>query len=359
MVFIPVILAGGKGERFWPLSRLARPKQFLCLDGSGRTLMQATADRLLPLAGGWENLWAITASHLEAGCREQLPEMPAENLLVEPEGRDTAAAVAWTTIEIAKRYGDEAVIGFFPADHWVDSPDRFEATLKAATELASDRAAIVTLGIQPTYPSTGYGYIEQGDAAGQVSGIDAYTVSRFTEKPDLETAREFLASGRFSWNGGIFVFRAGVALSELKKYVPDLISQLETQGVAVYPTLEKISIDYALMEKTELTYVLPVTFGWDDLGDWNAIERLMKLQAAQAGEPEPDNIELGQHVGRDTQGAIVYAGDESEVVVTIGLDDVVIVRDGNATLVVAKDRTQEIKKVLQVLKDDPKYRSLL
>ena len=192
-----------------------------------------------------------------------------------------------------------------------------------------------------------------------MGGLDAYTVSRFTEKPDLDTAKEFLASGRFSWNGGIFVFRAGVALSELRKYVPDLIAQLEAEGVAIYPTLEKISIDYALMEKTDLAYVLPVTFGWDDLGDWNAIERLMQLQAKQAGEPEPENVELGQHIGRDTSGAIVYAGDESEVVVTIGLEDVVIVRDGNATLVVAKERTQEIKKVLQVLKADPKYQSLL
>ena len=366
MVFIPVILAGGKGERFWPLSRIARPKQFLCLDGSGRTLMQATADRLLSIAGGWENLWVITASHLEAGCREQLPELPADNLLVEPEGRDTAAAVAWTTIEIAKRYGEEAVIGFFPADHWVDCPDRFEATLKAAAQLAIKRPAIVTLGIQPNYPSTGYGYIEQGESIGSVcvdaeasSGLEAFTVSRFTEKPDRETAEAFLASGRFSWNGGIFVFRAGVALAELKTYVPELIEQLETHGVEIYPSLEKISIDYALMEKTTLAYVLPVTFGWDDLGDWNAIERLMKLQAKTADGTELDNVELATHIGHATHGSIFYASDADEVIVTIGLDDVVVVRDGNATLIVKKDRTQEIKQVLTTLKSDPKFDTLL
>ncbi|TAF51120.1 MAG: mannose-1-phosphate guanylyltransferase [Oscillatoriales cyanobacterium] len=368
MVFIPVILAGGKGERFWPLSRIARPKQFLCLDGSGRTLMQATADRLLPIAGGWDKLWVITASHLEAGCREQLPELPAENLLVEPEGRDTAAAVAWTTIEIAKRYGDEAVIGFFPADHWVDHPDRFTATLKAAAKLASDRPAIVTLGIQPNYPSTGYGYIEQGESIGSISvaaqepggvSLEAFTVSRFTEKPDRETAEAFLASGRFSWNGGIFVFRAGVALAELKTYVPQLIAQLETHGVAIYPSLEKISIDYALMEKTELAYVLPVTFGWDDLGDWNAIERLMKLQAKTTDGTDLDNVELASHISHDTHGAIVYANDAEEVIVTIGLEDVVVVRDGKATLIVHKDRTQEIKQVLTRLKADPKFDALL
>jgi len=370
MVFIPVILAGGKGERFWPLSRLSRPKQFLSLDGSGRTLMQATADRLLPLAGGWENLWVITAAHLETGCREQLPDLPAANLLVEPEGRDTAAAVAWTTIEVIKRYGEAAVIGFFPADHWIDRPEAFTATLKAASELATQQPAIVTLGVKPTYPSTGYGYIEQGEAIGEfgqaidsdgnpdgnlTGALTAYKVSRFTEKPDQATAEAFLATGQFSWNGGIFIFRAGVALNELKTYVPQLVEQLETHGVSVYPQLEKISIDYALMEKTHLAYVLPVAFGWDDLGDWNAIERLMQLQAS---EPLL-NVELGQHLGRDTHGAIIYTSDAEEVIVTIGLEDVVIVRDGNATLIVKKDRTQEIKQVLQQLKEHPQSRSLL
>lgn len=365
MVFIPVILAGGKGERFWPLSRVARPKQFLCLDGSGRTLMQATADRLLPIAGGWEHLWVITAAHLEAGCREQLPELPAENLLVEPEGRDTAAAVTWTTIEIAKHYGEDAVVGFFPADHWVDHPERFEATLHTAAQLATDRRAIVTLGIQPTYASTGYGYIEQGESIGLVRGetadtdLEAFTVSRFTEKPDRETAEAFLASGRFSWNGGIFVFRAGVALAELKTYVPHLVEPLEAHGVAIYPTLEKISIDYALMEKTALAYVVPVTFGWDDLGDWNAIERLMKLQAKTADGTELDNVELGHHIGQETHGSIVYASHEQDVIVTIGLEDVVIVRDDNVTLIVKKDRTQEIKQVLKTLKSNPKFDTLL
>jgi hypothetical protein len=148
---IPVILAGGKGERFWPLSRRHRPKQFLCLDGSDRSLLQATADRLLAVAEGWESIWVVTASHLAAGVREQLPELPAENLLVEPEGRDTAPAVAWSTLEIAQRHGREAVLGFFPADHWIADQETFRSTLRAATELAATEPAIVTLGIAPTY----------------------------------------------------------------------------------------------------------------------------------------------------------------------------------------------------------------
>lgn len=348
---IPVILAGGKGERFWPLSRKHRPKQFLSLDGSGKSLIQATADRLLPLAGSWENLWVVTSSQLATGVQEQLPQLPKENILAEPEGRDTAPAVAWSTLEIAKRYGEDAVIGFFPADPWIDDPLRFQETLRAATQLALSEDAIATLGVKPSYPATGYGYIEQGEQTGTFGGLPVYRVNRFTEKPDYQTAEKFLATGRFSWNSGMFIFRAGVVLKELRIHAPEIITPLEQQGVAAYPQLPKTSIDYALMEKTKLAYVLPVDFGWDDLGDWNAIERLLKGDAA--------NVELATHVGLDTQGAILYATDEQEVIVTVGLEDVVIVRDRNVTLIVNKNRTQEIKQVLKLVQDNPKFSDLL
>jgi len=348
---IPVILAGGKGERFWPLSRKHRPKQFLSLDGSGKSLLQATAERLLPLAGDWENLWVVTSSQLAMGVQEQLPQLPGENILAEPEGRDTAPAVAWSTLEIVKRYGEDTVVGFFPADPWIDDHLRFQETLRAATQLASSEEAIATLGIKPSYPSTGYGYIEQGEQTGTFGGLPAYRVNRFTEKPDRQTAQNFLATGRFSWNSGMFIFRAGVVLKELHTHAPEIITLLEEKGAAAYPQLPKTSIDYALMEKTQLAYVLPVDFGWDDLGDWNAIERLLKGDAA--------NVELANHVGLDTQGAILYATDEQDVIVTIGLEDVVIVRDRNVTLIVKKDRTQEIKQVLKLLQNDIKFTDLL
>lgn len=348
---IPVILAGGKGERFWPLSRKHRPKQFLSLDGSGKSLLQATAERLLKLGKGWETLWVVTAAHLAEGVREQLPQLPAENLLVEPEGRDTAPAVAWTTLEIAKRYGEEAIAAFFPADHWINDEATFQNTLQAAAELAATQEAIVTLGVMPSYPSTGYGYIEQGEQIGSYGDFPAYRVTRFTEKPDRETAEAFLTSGRFSWNSGMFVFRAGVTLKELQTHAPDTLEPLQAQGVDAYPQLPKKSIDYALMEKTQKAYVLPVAFGWDDLGDWNAIERLLK--------GDKPNVELAKHIGLDTKGSILYASDPEDVIVTIGLEDIVVVRDGNATLIVHKDRTQEIKKVLSALKDHPQLQQLL
>ena len=349
---IPVILAGGKGERFWPLSRRNRPKQFLSLDGSGRSLLQATVDRLLEIAGSWNEIFIVTAAHLADGVREQLPDLPAANLLVEPEGRDTAPAVAWSTLEIAGRYGREAVLGFFPADHWIADEAKFHETLQAAAALAQQQAAIVTLGITPTYPSTGYGYIQQGDRAGDYGkGYAAYRVDCFTEKPDRETAETFLATGKFSWNSGMFVFRAGVVLDELLTYAPEIVGPLETRGVAAYPDLPKKSIDYALMEKTQQAYVLPVAFGWDDLGDWNAIERLLK--------GDDPNVELARHVGLDTQGALFYATDEDDLIVTIGLEDTVIVRDGKVTLIVKKDRTQDIKQVLKDIQADPTLNHLL
>jgi mannose-1-phosphate guanylyltransferase len=348
---IPVILAGGKGERFWPLSRKRRPKQFLSLDGSGKSLLQATAQRLLPLAGDWENLWVVTSSQLAAGVQEQLPQLPGKNLLAEPEGRDTAPAVAWATLEIAQRYGEEAVVGFFPADPWIGDQQGFQQTLRAATQLAATQKAIATLGVKPSYPATGYGYIEQGEQTGTFEGLPVYRVNRFTEKPDRQTAEEFLATGRFSWNSGMFIFQAGVVLQQLRHHAPEIINLLEKQGTAAYPQLPKISIDYALMEKTKFAYVLPADFGWDDLGDWNAIERLLK--------GDTPNVEIGSHVGLDTQGALIYATGEEDVVVTIGLEDVVIVRDRNVTLVVKKDRTQEIKQVLKLLQDNPKYTNLL
>lgn len=348
----PVILAGGKGERFWPLSRQNRPKQFLNLDGSNRSLLQATADRLLTLAGGWENLWVITSGQIAQGVREQLPELPSDNLLVESQGRDTAAAVAWTSLEIQKRYGDEAIIGFFPADHWIADQEAFARTINAATELAATQAAIVTLGIKPSFASTGYGYIEQGENTGSFNDLLAYHVNRFTEKPDRETAEKFLSTGRFSWNSGMFIFRAGIVLKELHIHAPEILEPIEKHGAEIYPELPKKSIDYALMEKTDIAYVLPAEFGWDDLGDWNAIERLLKKE----GTP---NVELATHVGLDTQGSIVYSTNEEDVIVTIGLDDVVIVRDRNVTLIVKKDRTQEIKQVLKTLQSDPRFTNLL
>ena len=348
---IPIILAGGKGERFWPVSRLKRPKQFLCLDGSGRSLLQSTADRLLNLAGGWENLWVITSEIIADGVKEQLPELPESNILVEPQGRDTAPAVAWATLEVSKKYGKDAIVGFFPADHWIGDTVAYEKTLQAAAKQAESEPSIVTLGITPNQPATGYGYIEQGIEKHNINDLPIYKVTRFTEKPSRETAQSFIDTGNFSWNSGMFIFKAEVVLNELEKYAPKLLHLLSLKGKDAYKELSKESIDYALMEKTQLACVLPTSFGWDDLGDWNGVERLLK--------GDRDNVELGKHIGKNTQDAVIYTSDNEDVIVTIGLKDVVIVRDGNVTLVVDKNHTQDIKQVVKSLYDKPDLKHLL
>jgi mannose-1-phosphate guanylyltransferase len=242
-------------------------------------------------------------------------------------------------------------VGFFPADPWIGDLPGFQHTLQAAAQLAATTDAIATLGVKPSYPATGYGYIEQGEQTGTYGNLPVYRVNRFTEKPDLHTAEKFLTSGRFCWNSGMFIFRAGVVLKELYTHAPEILIPLKQQGTAAYSQLPKISIDYALMEKTKLAYVLPADFGWDDLGDWNAIARLL--------QGETPNVEIGHHVGLDTQGSLIYAAGDEDVVVTIGLEDVVVVRDRNVTLIVKKDRTQEIKQVLKLLQDNPKFSHLL
>jgi mannose-1-phosphate guanylyltransferase len=271
--------------------------------------------------------------------------------LVEPEGRDTAAAVAWASLEVAKRYADDVVIGFFPADAWIGDVEKFGKTLDAAIELAQTQSAIVTVGINPTFPSTGYGYIQQGEPSGEYGYLKTYHVDRFTEKPDLDKAKSFIDSGDYTWNSGMFFFTAKTVIQELNIYVPEIMQLLTEKGVSCYSTLPKLSIDYALMEKTKLAYVIPAEFGWDDLGDWNAIERLLK--------GDNINVELANHIGLDTQGAILYASNPDEVVVTIGLEDLVVVRDGEVTLIVAKHRTQEIKQVLGKIKENKQLERLL
>lgn len=339
--FIPVILAGGKGERFWPLSRLQYPKQFLCLDGSGKSLLQNTVDRLLSLAGGWENIIVITSELLAEGVKQQLPLLPLNNILVEPEGKDTAPAVAWGSLYIENHYSKDSVIGFFPADHYIGNQKEFENIITKAMTFAEEEEAIVTLGIKPDYPSTGYGYIQQGDKITEKDNIPIYRVTRFTEKPDRDTAEKFIATGRYSWNSGMFIFRCEVVLKELEKYASNILQPLQEKGKTAYSSLEKISIDYALMEKTNLAYIIPADFDWDDLGDWNALERLLK--------GEDSNVVIGNHINYETTNSIIYNNQPEEVIMTIGLEDIVIVREGNATLVAHKDKTQEIKKALKIL----------
>ncbi len=317
-----VILAGGKGERFWPLSTPERPKPFLRLFGS-KSLLSATGERLLELFGE-EGIYVVAPSHLASLVREHLPWLPRGHFLEEPEAKDTAFAVAF-----ALRALPEGTLAFFPADHYVGDEEAFHRDLRLALEGAEGLEGIVTLGVSPTYPATGYGYLERGEEVGE----RLFRVRRFLEKPSRERAEELFRSGRHYWNAGIFVAKKGVWLEEFRKHAPGV---LEGRG-------ERISLDYALMEKTGRAYMVPASFPWDDLGDWRALERHLK------GDGE--NLELARHVGLDTRGSILYAQGE-EVIVTIGLEDLLIVREGKTTLIARKDRVEDLKRVLRMLREE-------
>jgi mannose-1-phosphate guanylyltransferase len=339
--FYPVIMAGGSGERFWPLSTSERPKQFLDLERSGRSLLQATFDRLRPLLPSVEHLYVLAAERYAGLVREHLPEIPEANLLLEPVARDTAPAVALAALELEARHG-QVILGLFPADHRVSDEEAFRVALRRALWQTQETGGILTLGVKPTYPATGYGYIQVGE--GLRGG--AYRVARFVEKPDEARAAEYLAAGSYYWNSGIYLCHAQTILEELARFAPAILTplrQAHRQGriAEIFADLPGISIDYAVMERTQRAYVLPSEFGWDDLGSWLALERLYRKTLA--------NTLFGEHEGLDSYGNIVYTSHADDLIVTLGVQDLVIVKRGGVVLVADKLRVQEIKKLMPAL----------
>lgn len=337
MDFVAVIMAGGSGQRFWPLSTQDRPKQFLDLERCGCTLLQSTFRRVLPLAESPEHVLVATAARYLELVREQLPELPPENILLEPTGRDSAPAIALASLHIAARYGNP-LCGFFSSDHRVGDEAAFQKALRAAIDLTHMADGLTTIGIKPTHPATGYGYIQAGEAA-----FGGYRVARFVEKPDKVRAQAYCDAGDYSWNGGIFVWHAQTILSELECHAPELLRPLrrafgEGRVDEVFPHLKKVSIDYAVLERTDKAYVVPGDFDWDDIGDWVALERLL--------EGDGVNTVVGKHIGLEASGNIIYTEDAEDVVVTLGVNDLVVVKRGNTVLLLDKARVQDLKKLL-------------
>lgn len=344
-----VIMAGGKGERFWPQSRIKRPKHLLPIVGDKPMLTQ-TVDRLdglVPI----ENIIIITNIEQREAVLEVCPNLLPENVIGEPVGRDTAAAVglAATLISIRDRNGVFAII---PADHVIEDSTAFQSVLGAALELAADSEAIVTVGIKPDSPATGYGYIQRGSQSGIVKDQIVYDVQKFVEKPNLETAQTYLESGEYFWNGGMFIWKASVVEKALERYTPSLKKALDQirnsleSGqdiqeclVAQYANLEKISVDYAIIEKAENVKTIEATFDWDDVGEWPAIER----HFAKDGNK---NVCRGSVASMDASNNIVFA-ETGHTVAILGVDDLIIVNSPDATLISKKDRAQDIKKLVQ------------
>jgi mannose-1-phosphate guanylyltransferase len=362
--FAPVILAGGSGTRFWPRSRRARAKQVLALDGE-TTMIQQTLERLLPLANP-SDVWVLTNKLLEDVIAQQLPDVPRANILSEPVARNTAPACALAAF-LLERTAPETVIGIFPSDHVVGNRERFAEVIGAGVALAASGERIVVLGVPPTRAETGYGYIELGatldSAAVPCSDVSVRRVKRFTEKPDKARAEEFVASGNYAWNGGIFLWSARTLAGAIREHCPAMAPLLEkiaasfgTPGfeqvfAEVYPQCEDISVDYAVLEprsaKGEMAseiYCLPADFAWNDLGSWAALHE--HLTDGEMGntfdQADPVNCTI------DAQRNYVYA--PCKVVALVGVNDLVVVDTGDCLLVTTRDRSQDVGKIVKELK---------
>ncbi len=354
MAMYAVIMAGGGGTRLWPLSRADRPKPFLPLDGDV-TLLQRTVRRLVPLVAP-RDVYIVTDARHAALVGEQLPDVPADNILAEPTGRNTAAAVAYAAAAI-DRPADEVMV-VLPADHAIADEAGFRTALAAAAGRAA-RGDLVTLGIAPSGPETGYGYVLATGPAEDAHGSPSFRVERFVEKPTVERARELLAGGRASWNAGIFVWRRDALLDGLRAHAPDILGDLESaiaagpeEVVARYPTVRATSIDYALMEPASLAgsvAVVPTDVGWSDLGSWSA---LLEARGADASSGVATQIAGGADViavgGRDV---LVHAAG-GRLVAVVGLEGAIVVDTPDALLVVARDAAQDVKKVVDALAAD-------
>jgi mannose-1-phosphate guanylyltransferase len=346
-----VVMAGGSGTRFWPKSRRNRPKQLLRLYGDA-TMLQQTVARVAPMIPA-ERTWIVTGSDQAEAVRDQLPRLPAANVVAEPCPRDTAACVGLAAEIVARKDPDGTMI-VMPADHVIEPAEKFLKTVRAAASvIEADPTAFVTFGIKPTRPETGYGYIERGESLGTCEGVALHRVAQFREKPDRDTAERFLAAGRFVWNSGIFVWRARAILDALAEHRPKLAAALDRVGRALgtpaeaetiareYPEMERVPIDKAVMEKAANVRVLEVGYDWNDVGDWRALTALV-------APDERGNTTQGDVLAADTRNSIIVS-DDGNLIATLGVEDLIIVQSGGATLVARKDQLDRLKSLVEGL----------
>jgi mannose-1-phosphate guanylyltransferase len=344
--FYAVVMAGGSGTRFWPMSRASLPKQLLPLLGP-ETMIRCTVERLFPLFEP-SRVFVVCGRPYVERIRRDLPMLPAENVIDEPVGRDTAAAVGLAATFIEWR-DPGSTWAMLAADHHIAPVDRFHGSLRAAYE-AAQSGALVTFGVRPRHPATGYGYLERGDRDGA-----AWRVARFCEKPVEARAKEFVASGRHYWNSGMFVWRAGAVLSEIARLLPAHARELSTIREALgtsrlpavlaecYPRMPKTSIDFGVMEKASRVLMVEADFDWDDVGSWTSV-------AAYRPRDADGNSLEGVAAAVDTKDTVVLSTDDGHLIATIGLSDVVVVHTKDATLVCPKSHSEDVKKLVELLK---------
>lgn len=349
-----VIMAGGSGTRFWPASRRLLPKQLLPLAGE-RTMLQSTVDRLGSLVPAERQL-VLTNEALVEAVRQQLPELPPENVVGEPCKRDTAPCIGLAAAMV-QRNDPEATMAVMPSDHVITSAERFQSAIAAGNDLIDqDPTRIVTFGIRPTYAAESFGYIQRGERLDSAESVSAYQVACFREKPDRQTAESYLSAGTFYWNSGIFLWRASTILDALRQNVPQMHDHIQqiaaSMGTSDYQaTLEREftaiegkSIDYAVMEGYPNVVMIEAPFSWDDLGSWQALSRLHPAD-------DQENTVVGSHVGIDTRGSIVVT-QPGHTVVTVDVEDLIVVQTKDATLVAPKHSEERIREVVKRLEEE-------
>jgi mannose-1-phosphate guanylyltransferase len=350
------ILAGGVGTRLWPRSRQSQPKQFSDIVGSGRTMIQATADRIRAVVKP-DSLYIVTGLPYAALAADQLPDVPTDQIIAEPSGRNTAPAIGLACIHIHRR-DPQAIVAFLHSDHVVLDPDAFCRALTRAKD-AAQAGYIATLGIEPTFPHTGYGYIKRGAPLPELptGELQVYQVEKFLEKPDRTTAESFLAEGGYYWNGGIFVCRVDVMLDEFVRQLPELAAGLaridaalaagpeaaEATLAEVWPTLPSISIDHGIMEHAQAVATVPLEAGWNDVGSWDALATVLQQDESQ------NYVAKGGLLTLESHGNIVYT--DKQVVALIHVEGLVVVDTGDTLLVGDKEHMQKVKEVVERLRD--------
>ena len=361
-------MAGGRGERFWPVSRERTPKQLITLLG-GTSFLQQAVERVLPLVP-LENVLIITNAVQAPEVRRQLPKLPKANVIAEPCGRDTCAAVALGAAIVGQR-STQGVMAVLPADHVIPEPRKFQQVLNDAFDLAGRGQVIVTIGIKPTEPATGYGYIQTGIELPPPHGVKAYKTvfykaERFVEKPNFEKAQEYLANGQYRWNAGMFIWSFVTVTEGLQKHQPEMAEacqrwfkvagtpKLDKVLAAEYPLIKKISIDYALMEHAQNVVVADGAFAWDDLGSWNALARHLKPDAE-------GNCAVGDFIHVDAARNIIFDARTKHrtPIAVVGLRDSILVQTDDATLLAHKSQSQRIKEMVTKLAADKRYQHLV
>lgn len=353
--YYAVIMAGGGGTRLWPLSRKSRPKQMLNI-GQERSLFQAAVDRLKGVFTP-DRIIVVTVEDQAPGLQEQCPDIPSENFLLETMPRGTASVVGYAAAVLHKK-NPESVMAVLTADHIIGNLKLFQHILIAAYQTTAEDY-LVTLGITPTYPATGYGYTRRGESIGKFQNMEAFQVLEFTEKPSLPDAERMLASGEYAWNSGMFFWKTEVILEEISRQMPDLSNQLDLIKEAwdtpaqdktvrdVWPDIKPETIDFGIMEKAEKVAVIPAAgLNWNDVGSWEALFDVLPI------DDQGNVVEGGDHISLDTSGTMIYTYDNPRTVVTIGAGDLIVVDTGDILLICDRKRAQEVRQVVKDLENE-------